>query len=52
LAQQQVNAYGKRHALRAGMTLDADVQLETRSLLEWIFAPVWSFARKTGSFSN
>jgi len=46
LSEQKVDAYGASHALKAGMTLDADVRLETRSLLEWIFEPVWSFARR------
>lgn len=46
VAQQNVNAYGNTHTLKAGMTLDADVLLESRSLLEWIFEPVWSFARR------
>ncbi|MEI5640030.1 MULTISPECIES: HlyD family efflux transporter periplasmic adaptor subunit [unclassified Pseudoalteromonas] len=42
LAQQTVKAYGKDTALRAGMTLDADIVVEERSLLRWLFDPVFS----------
>ncbi|WMN58594.1 HlyD family efflux transporter periplasmic adaptor subunit [Pseudoalteromonas xiamenensis] len=42
LAEQNVTAYGKATPLRAGMTLDADVVIEERSLLRWLFDPVFS----------
>ncbi|CAH9060223.1 Colicin V secretion protein CvaA [Pseudoalteromonas holothuriae] len=42
IKQQHVKAYGKESALRPGMTLDADVILEERSLLRWLFDPVFS----------
>jgi membrane fusion protein len=40
LDRQSVAAYGQPQALTAGMQLDADVQLDTRRLIEWIFEPV------------
>ncbi|BBN83228.1 bacteriocin secretion protein [Pseudoalteromonas sp. A25] len=42
IEQQTVQAYGKDSALRPGMTLDADVIIEERSLLRWLFDPVFS----------
>lgn len=40
LDQQNVNAYGQPQALSAGMQLEADVQLDRRRLIEWIFEPL------------
>ena len=42
LDQQNIDAYGKEIALRAGMMLDADIIIEERSLLNWLFDPVLS----------
>jgi membrane fusion protein len=44
LDRQTVAAYGQEQALAAGMQLDADVLLERRRLIEWIFEPVLSIA--------
>jgi len=40
LASQQVSAYGRSELLKAGMTLDADLLLDRRSLIEWMFEPL------------
>jgi membrane fusion protein len=40
LERQQVLAYGQLQPLAAGMQLEADVMLERRRLVEWLFAPV------------
>ena len=40
LERQTVLAYGREQPLAAGMQLDADVMLERRRLVEWLFAPV------------
>ncbi|HUL95118.1 MAG TPA: HlyD family efflux transporter periplasmic adaptor subunit [Usitatibacter sp.] len=40
LDQQTVSALGQEYALRAGMLVSADLLLERRTLLEWIFEPV------------
>lgn len=42
LAKQTVTAYGKPEALKPGMVLEADVLGEKRSLIEWIFEPLYS----------
>jgi membrane fusion protein len=40
LGKQSVNAFGQEFALRPGMLVNADLLLEKRTLLEWIFEPV------------
>ena len=42
LPAQSVQAYGEAMALQAGMTLDADVRLDRRRLIEWLFDPLLS----------
>lgn len=42
LSQQQVNAYGKSFPLKSGMLLQADIMLEKRTIIEWIFEPLYS----------
>jgi len=44
LEHQYVLAYGREQPLAAGMQLDADVMLERRRLVEWLFAPVLGIA--------
>lgn len=39
---QSIQAYGKSIPLRAGMLLDADIIIEERSLLGWLFDPIFS----------
>ena len=46
LDRQTVSAYGQEQALAAGMQLDADVLLERRRLIEWIFEPLLSLAHR------
>lgn len=46
LDKQTVEAYGQPQALAAGMQLDADVLLEKRRLIEWIFEPLLSLAHR------
>jgi membrane fusion protein len=40
LDQQEVAALGQQFPLRAGMLANADILLEKRTILEWIFEPV------------
>jgi membrane fusion protein len=40
LERQTVSALGQELPLRAGMLVNADLLLEKRTLLEWIFEPV------------
>jgi membrane fusion protein len=42
LNSQNISAYGREHPLRSGMKLDADIVIEQRSLLRWLFDPVFS----------
>ena len=44
LNQQSVAAYGQAQALSPGMQLEADVQLDRRRLIEWLFEPVLGIA--------
>jgi membrane fusion protein len=36
----ELQAFGSRQPLVAGMRMEADVLLERRRLIEWLFAPV------------
>ncbi|MCC8988313.1 MAG: HlyD family secretion protein [Candidatus Contendobacter sp.] len=40
LPAQQVSAYGQDMALQAGMVVDADIAVDRRSILEWVFDPL------------
>jgi membrane fusion protein len=42
LARQSIDAFGREVALQPDMTLSADIILEKRSLLEWLFEPLFS----------
>ncbi|HEY8027641.1 MAG TPA: HlyD family efflux transporter periplasmic adaptor subunit [Burkholderiaceae bacterium] len=46
LNKQTVTAYGKAQGLTAGMHLDADILQDRRSLLEWVFEPLYSLKGK------
>lgn len=42
VANQQVVAYGEKYPLQAGMTLEADVLLDSRPIYQWILEPLYS----------
>jgi membrane fusion protein len=42
LDSDKVNAYGKAISLKSGMMLEADIVIEERSLIRWLFDPVFS----------
>lgn len=44
LGRQSVAAYGQAQALSPGMQLEADVLLDRRRLIEWLFEPVLGIA--------
>jgi len=48
LDEQSVSAYGETFPLRSGMYFQADIHLDSRSLLDWIFDPIYSLK---GEFS-
>jgi len=47
-ARHAIDAYGETVALRAGMTLTADIELEQRSLLEWLLEPLLGLRGQLG----
>jgi membrane fusion protein len=47
IPEQVVSAYGRDYSLQAGMLLQADIILERRSLLDWIFDPLFSLRGRT-----
>jgi len=44
LAAQSIRAYDRLEPLRAGMQVEADILLDRRRLIEWIFEPLLSLA--------
>lgn len=42
LEQATVTAYGKAEPLKPGMTVDADILLDSRRLIEWVLEPLFS----------
>jgi membrane fusion protein len=44
---QTVTAYGEEHPLQAGMLLSADIVLNKRSILSWLFDPLLSLRGRT-----
>jgi membrane fusion protein len=44
LDSQTVMTYGEAARLQAGMLVDADVLLDRRRLIEWVFEPLYSLA--------
>jgi membrane fusion protein len=45
LDKQTVSAYGKAEPLRPGMTVDADILLDQRRLIEWVLEPLYGVSR-------
>ena len=52
LDRQSVDAYGKLQPLAAGMQLDADVQLDRRRLIEWLFEPLLGLSGRVASLER
>lgn len=46
LDTQHVLAYGQPQPLQAGMQLEADVLMDRRRLIEWVFEPIFSLTRR------
>lgn len=42
LESQNVNTYGESHALTSGMVLEADIDLDTRTVFEWVLEPLYA----------
>jgi membrane fusion protein len=45
LDSQQVSVYGKPESVKPGMALEADILMERRRLIEWVFEPLYGMAR-------
>jgi membrane fusion protein len=52
LDSENVTAYGRSETLLPGMTLDADVLLDRRRLIEWIVEPLYGFGRSLRGAAN
>jgi membrane fusion protein len=46
LDRQNANAYGKPVQLQPGMQLEADIMIESRRLIEWVFDPLFTLTGK------
>ena len=46
LSSQVVEAYGESFPLKIGMIANADIVIESRTLLEWLMAPIYSVRGK------
>jgi len=44
LGAQSIEAYGKQEPLQVGMQVEADIRLDRRRLIEWIFEPLLSLS--------
>lgn len=47
LAGQEVAAFGQSYGLRSGMSVEADIVQERRTIFEWLFEPLIAFARRS-----
>lgn len=45
LSQQFITIYGKRHPIKSGMTLEADILQDDRRIWEWIAEPLLAMAK-------
>lgn len=49
LESQHILAYGKKLPLKPGMSLDADILMDRRSLLEWVFEPLYGLRQRVSA---
>lgn len=47
LPKQNILAYGKNAPLTPGMTVEADIEVERRTLIEWLFEPLYAIATRS-----
>ena len=48
LGAQAIEANGEEYVLRPGMTVEADMLLDRRRMIEWIFEPLYGMAKSGG----
>lgn len=46
LDRDTIDAYGSKVPLRPGLTLAADIQLDSRTLINWIFDPLYALGKR------
>lgn len=46
LNRQNVMAYGKPEPVKPGMAVDADILMDRRSLIEWVFEPLYGIGHR------
>ncbi len=46
LEQDHIDAYGARIKLKPGQTLAADIELDRRTLIEWMFDPLYALGKR------
>jgi membrane fusion protein len=46
LERQDITAYGAAVPLQSGMLLEADIVIETRRLIDWVFDPLYTLTGK------
>jgi membrane fusion protein len=46
LSSGSIQAYGQPQPLQSGMQLEADIMLDTRTLVEWVLEPIYSIRGK------
>ena len=49
LDRQSIDAYGKARPLKPGMTLEASIMLDRRSLLQWAFEPLYGLQQEVAA---
>jgi membrane fusion protein len=47
LEREYVQAFGERVALRPGMSFTAEIVIEQRSMLEWLFEPLYALGGRS-----
>jgi membrane fusion protein len=47
LAREDIQAYGEAIPLQPGMVLSADIVFDRRSLIEWLFDPLFAVAKRS-----
>ena len=47
LSSNEISAYGERIPLQPGLLLSADIVFDRRSLVEWLFDPLYAVAERS-----
>jgi membrane fusion protein len=49
LPEQYINVYGHPEPLKPGMAVEADLLLDKRRMIEWIFEPLYGLGRRNAT---